>query len=189
MGENKQEFEQEEAVVKQTAAGNVSAERVEIRQGYANTVHASKDVLIRQGGAREIRAQTATLRQGCALTIDAENVQMVQGGAGLVRTGEAEMGPGSTSVAVLADTVKLEQSGTQFMLARDSVEMDQSGAGILIGQHITAKDSGAIVMIANSVEGNVYVAMDRPTAITFGAAFGAALGLMLAVFGILRRKK
>jgi hypothetical protein len=189
MGENKPEFEQEEANVRQTSVGNISAQRVEIHQGYATHVQASHDVTIRQGGAKEVRAQSVTIRQGVGVTVDADNVQMVQGAAGLVRASDAHVGPGSSSAAVVADTVKLEQSATKFVLARDSVEMDQSGTGILVGQHITAKDCGAVLMIANSVEGNVSVVMDRQTAIGFGAAFGAALGLMLAVFGILRRKK
>jgi hypothetical protein len=187
--ENKQEFEQEEAVVKQTNVEHVSARTVEIHQAAANMVHADENVTIRQGGAKDIRAKEVSVRQGAVMTIDAENVTMAQGGALLVRTGEAHLSAGTTSAAILGDTVRMEMAGAQFMLARDSVEMDQSAVGILVGQHITAKDSGALVMIADTVEGNVSVVMDRQTAITFGAALGAALGLMLALFGIVRRRK
>ena len=124
-GENKQEFEQEEAMVTKTGADNISARKVDIHQGWANVVQATQDVNIRQGAARQIRAQNITVRQGAAVTVDADTVHMVQGAAGLVRTGDAHLGPGSTSAAILADTVRIEQGGSQFILARDSADLDQ----------------------------------------------------------------
>jgi hypothetical protein len=187
--ESKQEFEQEEATLDQEHVGAVKAHTVEIHQGYADLVQASGDVVIRQGGAKEVHAQEMTIRQGGAVTVDADSVSMVQGGAVIVRTSDADLGPGTTTAAVLADTVKMEQAAAQFMLARDSVEMDQSAAAVLVGQHITAKDSAAAIMIANTVDGNVNVAMDRETAIAFGAAFGAMLGLIMGVFGLFWRRR
>ncbi len=186
--ENKQEIEQHEETVEQEHLGTVAARIVEIHQGYADVVQASQDVVIRQGAAKEIHAQDVTIRQGAAVTVDADSVNIVEGAAAIVRTSDAHLGPGTTTGAVLADTVKMDQAGAQFMLARDSVEMDQSAAGILVGQHITAKDSAAVIMIANTVDGNVSVAMDRQMAITFGAAFGAALGLVLSLFGLVWRR-
>jgi hypothetical protein len=67
--------------------------------------------------------------------------------------------------------------------------MDQSVAGILVAQHVNARHSGAVLMFANSVEGDISVAMDRQMAITFGAALGAALGIVLGIFGLLKRGK
>ena len=187
--ENTQELEQEQEAPNPSSTEHISAQTVHLHRATANIIHADKDVTIRQGGAKEVRAQEVTIRQGGAVSIDADTVHMVQGGAGLVRCGDAHLGPGSTSAAILADTVKLEQSGAQFILARDSVEMDQSAVGILVGQHIIAKDSVAMLMFADKVEGNVSVAMDRQSALTFGAALGAALGLVLGLFGVLRRRK
>ena len=186
--ENAQELEQAQTI-EHTSTEHVSARSVQLHQASANIIHADKDVTIRQGVAKEIRAQDVTIRQGGAITIDADNVHLTQGAVGLVRAGDAELGPGSSSVAVLADSVHLDQASAQFVMARDSVELDQCATGILVGQHITAKDSVAMLMFADKVEGNVSVVMDRQMAITFGAALGAALGLVLGLFGILRRKK
>jgi hypothetical protein len=186
--ETTQEFTQEQAVVEQTNAANISARTVEMHRATADAIHAEKSVTIRQGAAKEIRAHEVSIRQGAVLTLDADGVTITQGGAGLVRSAETNLGPGSTSAAIIADTVSLDQAAAQFVLARDTVEMDQSAAALLIGQHVTAKDSTAMLMFANTVEGNVHVAMDRQAAITFGAALGATLGLFLAVFGLLKRK-
>lgn len=187
--ESKQEFEQEEATVAQEHVGAVTARTVEIHQGCADVVQASQDVVIRQGAAKEVHAQDVTIRQGAAVTVDADSVNIVQGAAVIVRTSDAHLGPGTTTAAVLADTVKMDQAAAQFILARDSVEMDQSAAAVLVGQHITAKDCVAAIMIANTVDGNVNVTMDRQTAINFGAAFGAALGLVLGLFGLVWRRR
>jgi cytoskeletal protein CcmA (bactofilin family) len=187
--ENAQQVEQEQATDKPATADDVSAQTVEIHRAVAGVVHADRDVIIRQGGAREIHAQEVTVRQGGAVQINAERVKMTQGAAVLVRGADVSLGAGSSSAAIIADTVKLDQAGAQFILARDNVEMDQGAAGILVGQRITAKDSTAVLMFANTVEGNVSVAMDRQTATVFGAALGAALGLVLGVFGIMRRRK
>ena len=187
--ENTQAFEQEQATVAEVKTDSVSARNVEMHRTVADVVQAAQSVTIRQGGAREIRAQDVTIRQGAAVSIDADSVSIVQGAAGLVRSSDAQLGAGSTTVAVLADTVKLDQAGAQFILGRDTVEMDQSAAGILVAHNITARDSAAVLMFADKVEGDVTVVMDRQMAISFGAAMGAALGLVLAVFGILRRRK
>jgi hypothetical protein len=187
--ENTQEFEQEQATLQSASEEHISARTVQLKQSQANIVHADESVAIEQGAAKEVRAQEVSIRQGAAVSVDADHVEMVQGVAGIVRCGDARLGPGTRAAAVLADNVKMEQAGAQFMLARDTVDMDQSGTFILVGQHVTAKDSGALLMFANSVEGNPRVVMDRQMALTFGAAMGAMLGLVLGVFGILRKGK
>jgi len=187
--ENTEEFAQEEATVSQEKVGAISARMVSMHRSVAGVVRAEKDVTIRQGAAREVRAHDVAIRQGAVMTLDAERVQMTQGAAMLVRSSEANLGPGTRNVAVIADNIKLDQSAAQFLLARDSASLDQCLAGIVVGQRVTAKDSTAVLMFADSVEGNVSVVMDRQMAITFGAALGAAMGLVLAIFGILKRKK
>jgi hypothetical protein len=187
--ENKQPFEQEQAMDAEAAPASAPLHDVEVQRTMADSIRTTQSVTIRQGGAKEIRAQDVSIRQGIAGSVDADSVEMVQVGVGLVRAGDAHLGPGASAAAVLADSVRLEQSGAQFILARDSLEMDQSAAGVLVGQHVTVRDSSAMLLFADKVEGDVNVIMDRQMAITFGAALGAALGLMLGLFGILRRKK
>jgi len=186
--ETTREFAEEQAAVDHAAAANVSARTVEMHRATADTVRADQSVTIRQGAAKLVRAQDVSVRQGGVLKLDADNATIVQGAAGLVRSNETHLGPGATSVAVISDAVSLDQAGAQFILARDSVEMDQSAAAILVGQRVTVKDSTAVLMFANTVEGDISVAMDRQAAITFGAALGAALGIVLAMFGVLKRK-
>jgi hypothetical protein len=189
MAEDKtQEFGQEQATVAHGTGGQESAQTVFIHQATADVVQAKGDVVIRQGAAKEVRAQTVTIRQGAVVTVDADEVQVSQGGIGLLRANEARLGPGCTSAAIIADSVNLDQAASQFMLVRDSVEMDQSAAGVVVAQRVIAKDSTALLMFANSVDGEMRVVMDRQSAMTFGAAFGAALGIVLAIFGVLRRK-
>ena len=184
--ESGQEMPQEQAEGKDAAP---DTERVSFVRWSGDIVHTDKDVTIRQGVVRRVRAHDVTMRQGAAVSIDADAVHVTQGTVAVVRSGEAQLGPGATSVAVLADNVKLDQAASQFMLARDNVEMDQSAVGILVGQQVTAKDSMAVLMFANSVEGDVRVAMDRQTAISFGAALGAVLGFVLLLGGLFRRRK
>lgn len=175
-------FEQERLRVARQSAGNVSARTVEINQGAADSVQAT-DVTVRMGGVRDVRGQIVSIRQGAAVIINSERVDVVQGAVGLVRSSEASLGPGTSSGAVLADNVKMEQAAAQLMLARENVEMQQSAAMIVAGQTVTARNSAALFLVANNVEGDVRVMMDRQAAMSLGAALGAVVG----VFVVLRR--
>ena len=181
--------DEERKASEQAATGEGPQQTVEIVHGITEAVQAHR-VIIRQGLAREVRArESVEIRQGGAMTIDAQNVSMVQGVAALVRSGKVELGPGSRSVAVLGDTVEMDQAGTCVMVAREGVEMEQSGALVMVAPQVTARNSSALFIFADRVEGDMQVAMDRQSAAAFGAAFGAMLGVVLVLARLLRGRR
>jgi hypothetical protein len=168
-----EEFAQEQALISQGYAEQVSAQTVEMRQA----------------GARSIRARQVVLRQGGAVSVDADSVEVQQGAVGLVRAGEAHLGLGTRSGAILADSVSVDQGMAQVIMTRDSADVRQSMVGLMVGQHINANNSPTAVMIADSVEGgNPGIVLNRGSAMVFGAALGAGMALMMFMLSMFRRR-
>jgi hypothetical protein len=163
-------------------------EEVLVTQGYVEQVSA-QTVEMRQAGAKSIRARQVVLRQGGAVSVDADSVEVQQGAVGLVRAGEAHLGLGTRSGAILADSVSLDQGMAQVIMTRDSADVRQSMVGLMIGQHINANNSPTAVMVANSVEGgNAGLVLNRGSAMIFGAAVGASMALVMLLLRIMQRR-
>jgi hypothetical protein len=184
MAEEGQEFATEHKQIYRQGAGAVSAQKVEIVQGGCNNVEA-QEVVVKQGGIGQAKATRVEVRQGGIGSVDGESVSVIQGGVGIARTKEASLGPGAHAALLIADKVSAQQSGAQVMVVKDSIEMEQSGAVVMVAQRVTAKNSGVVFLLANTVEGDVQAVMDRKTAFTFGAALGAVLGLFLLLKSLL----
>jgi len=184
MAEEGQKFATEHKQIQRQGAGDVSAQKVEIVQGGCNNVEA-QEVVVKQGGIGQAKATRVEVRQGGIGSVDGESVSVIQGGVGIVRTKEASLGPGAHAALLIADKVSAQQSGAQVMVVKDSIEMEQSGAVVMVAQRVTAKNSGVVFLLANTVEGDVQAVMDRKTAFTFGAALGAVLGLFLLLKSLL----
>jgi hypothetical protein len=178
----------EELPVEEEPNTEFAQQEARLSQGYTEQVSA-QSVEMRQAGARSVRARTVTIRQGGVVTVDADSVEVQQGAVGLVRAGEARLGLGTRSMAILADSVSLDQGMSQIILTRDSADVRQSMVGLMVGQHIDANNSPTAVMIANSVEGgNAGVVLSRGSAAIFGAALGAGMALVMLLAHMLQRR-
>ncbi|GEM_PF-3627080 len=129
---------------------------------------------LRLGGV--IQAGTVEVSRGATLAIIANEARVQQ----------------AASIITIAEELSLKQGGSQWLIAGEA-ELEQSGAGIVIAREVEAPNAriGAIIggevegnlqvgiLLAGRVEGDVQALMDTPTAIRFGAAFGAVVGFFL----------
>jgi hypothetical protein len=141
-------------------------------------------VTIRQGGAESVSAQEVTIRQGGALRVQAEELSVTQGGIGLASAERVRVTAGTVG-AFVADRARLEQTATWVAAARERAILDQSAAAVVVGQAVTARNSVIGLVVTPRLEAvNSRVLMGPGAAL----AFGAGLGVVLALAGLWRRR-
>lgn len=74
--------------------------------------------------------------------------------------------------------LSLEMGGSQWLIAGNA-HLRQAGSGIMVARNVEGQEIRVGLLLAGKVDGNIQAIMDTETAIRFGAAFGAALGLVL----------
>ena len=131
-------------------------------------------------------ADMVTISQGGAETVTAREVEIQQGGAVFVTTGELRVAQGGV-LAVRAESASLEQGGIGIAVA-DNLTLTDAGAGVVVGRHITAIRSRSLVLLAQSVGGEVETVLDTRGALLAGLGAGAVVGLALLIGALLRRK-
>jgi hypothetical protein len=144
----------------------------------------AREVTIRQGGARSITAQNVLIRQGGAGRVEAEQVQVSQGGVALASTKALGVTAGGIGAAI-ADRAELTQTWAQVVVARNSVNLDQAATGLVVSKTASARDSVIGLLLAREFQGEGVRVLMGPGA---AFAFGAGLGVALALLGILRRR-
>jgi hypothetical protein len=131
---------------------------------------------IERGGIDEATADTVEVRMGGIGRVDAEEVSVQWGGIGLARAESVRVELGSLA-ASLAGEVRLTQGVAGTVVARDAM-LEQSYVRTLIAQRVTVnRPTGVMVMIAQSVSGDVRPLLDWRGAVAAGAAFGLFAGL------------
>ena len=114
-----------------------------------------------------VRAENVNLSQGGVQSIEATTVTLSQGGAGRVRADEMNVEMGGVGLARVK-TLKLGNGASAFAVIADEATVEEG--------------SNAFLVLSRSLNGDV-----RPTIDWRGAlAFGAGLGLILAIFRRLR---
>src|SRR5262245_4930479 len=141
-------------------------------------------VSVRQGGAQSIDAEDVAIRQGGALRVKAERVDIVQGGIALASADRIRMTTGTVGAA-FADRVRLEQTATTLAAARERLKLDQSAAGVVVGGSVSARDTVIGLALTPRLEATGVRVLMGPRA---AMAFGAGLGLVLALARLLRRR-
>jgi len=156
--------------------GVLRAARVEITQGGARDV-AADTLTITQGGANHVEAHRVDIQQGGIGRANAHDIAVSQGGIGFARGDQVSVEFGGVGLA-LGGEVRVSQGFVQTSIARD-VRIEQGGAQAVLANRVAfARSSGALIVVARNVEGEVRALLDWRGAIAFGAAFGAVVGLL-----------
>jgi hypothetical protein len=99
------------------------------------------------------------------------------GAVGVARGEHVSTEIGAIGFAIGGD-VSVTQGYARAILARD-VRIRQGGAGSVVADHVTfEKQSGAFMVLARRVEGNIRPVLDWRGALAAGAALGIAIGLL-----------
>ena len=132
---------------------------------------------VQQGRIGTATARAVTVRQGAIGRVTAENVLLTQGAIGGARTRQLSVELGALGGAI-AGEARVRQSYVQGILARD-VSLEQAGARTVIANHVTmGRQSGALVVIARTVEGDGRALLDWRGALALGAAVAVVSALL-----------
>lgn len=128
------------------------------------------------GGIQRASARTINIRQGGIGRLEADEVAVSQGGIGAARADHVSVELGGIG-AVLAGEVRVTQGIVNNVAARD-VAIEQSFIRSVIANRVTfGRTTGAFLVVARRVDGEVRTLLDWRGAAAFGAAFGLIVGL------------
>lgn len=134
-------------------------------------------VTVRQSTVRDIEGGHVELQQVGVLSVGGERVEMTQSAATVIRGGDISLHQ-SMSVFTAGNDVSLNYSFSPVAFSRDHAVVNRSAVGILGAREVSAKNSTALMVLANRVEGDVTTLLDWRSALAFGAVLGGALGLI-----------
>jgi hypothetical protein len=140
-------------------------------------------VTVRQSTVKSVEGGRVELQQVAALSIDGERVEMTQSASAITHGGETRLNQ-SMSVITVGNDVQFHYSCAPLALTRDNAAVSGSAVGILGARTIKAENTSAIMMLANTVEGEVTTLLDWRSALALGAVVGGAFGLI----SLLRKK-
>jgi hypothetical protein len=121
--------------------------------------------------------QALEVRWGGIGRSDADDVAVTFGGVGLARARQVSVELGGLGLG-LGEEVRVSQAVANAVVG-SSVELEQSFSRVVVGARVTfRRASGALVVIAGRVDGEVRTLVDWRGALAFGAATGLAIGLL-----------
>ena len=88
----------------------------------------------------------------------------------------------SLALAANSETLAVEQSRLGILRTSDATLADTQ-VSILVGDHIQAANVNALLLIGDTIEGDVKPVLDSRGALLFGLAVGGVLGLFSLLFG------
>ena len=160
--------------------------------GEAEQLVEATNVTISRGGAGEVEARSIVINQGGIGTAAAEDITVSMGGIGMAQADDIAVRMGAVGMArgehvssergyigfAVGRDVSVTQGYARAILAND-VHIRQGGAGTIIAANVTLeKPSGAFLLVARKVEGDVRAVLDWRGALAAGAALGIAIGLL-----------
>jgi hypothetical protein len=134
-------------------------------------------ITIRQSNVRALEGGHVEAQQVGALSIDGERVEVTQGAAAVIRGSEVNLNQ-SISLITTGNNTEVNSSLVPVLLSRDGVVVERSAVGIMGAGTIKADNASSLLMIANTVEGNVTTLLDWRSALALGAVIGGALGFL-----------
>jgi hypothetical protein len=118
-----------------------------------------------------------TIHQGGIGALSATDVAVSQGGVGALRAQRLSVELGGVGAA-MTDQLDLRQGLAYAVIARDA-RFEQAGVRTLIANRVHfGPNSGAGVVLAAHVDGDVRTLVDWRGALAFGAAAGVVIGLL-----------
>ncbi len=90
-------------------------------------------------------------------------------------------------VAARGVSVALQQSGAGVLVAQ-TAQVDNSGVGILVAKDLHLERSRSLILLARNVDGQVETVLDTRGALLTGLSAGLAVGLILFLRSLMRRR-
>jgi hypothetical protein len=140
-------------------------------------------ITIKQSSVRALEGGHVEAQQVGALSIDGERIEVTQGAAAIVRGSEVNINQ-SVSLLTTGNGTEVNSSLAPVLLSRESAVVNRSAVGIMGAGTIRADNASSLLMIANTVEGEVTTLLDWRSALALGAVIGGALGFL----SLFRRK-
>ncbi len=137
--------------------------------------------------AEGARPPEITARQGFFPLVTADDVRMTQAGSFVVMaSGPASFKQAAANFCFVGGDVDVTQGGSNVTIAAGDVSVRQGGGGIMVGAKVDVREGFVGAVLARDVQlENSRVLLTTPQA----AAFGAALGAVLLLFGRLLRRR
>jgi dTDP-4-dehydrorhamnose 3,5-epimerase len=159
-----------------TQPHHVEASQVSITQGGAGEVEADS-VSVTQGGIGAASAEDITVQLGGIGHAQADDIAVKMGAVGIARAERISIEMGGVGL-VIGGGVAIRQGGTRSILARD-VHLEQGGAGTVVANNVTfGSQSGAFIVVARHVQGQVRSVLDWRGGVAFGVAAGLTIGVV-----------
>jgi hypothetical protein len=128
-------------------------------------------------GSAPERVDRLAINQGGLGALKATDVAVSQGGVGAVRADRLSVELGGVGAA-MADQIEVRQGLVGGVLAREA-RFEQAGVRTLIANHVHfGPNSGAGVVLAARVDGDVQTLLDWRGALVFGAAAGLVITIL-----------
>lgn len=143
----------------------------------APTSAGTETTVFERVGLDEAAARAIDVRIGGIGSARAIDIAVSQGGVGIARADRVSVELGGIGIA-LADQVQITQGGATAVVGRE-VSIEQAFVRTVIAQNVTVRrPTGVLVLLAQRVDGDVRALLDWRAALAFGAASGAAFGLV-----------
>ena len=176
---------------KETGRSSKEAESADKKEKTRNISRTNVDeikgdsITMCQVTARSVQGEKLLARQGVIVRAQTGQLKMIQGGAAVIQTEKADLSTSGSVLILSGGDVNMDQSGSKLLLSKGNISMDQSGVIAMAANRIETKNSSAVFMIAQNVEGSVNTMFGPRESLIFGAAAGLVAGLFY-LFG--RRK-
>jgi hypothetical protein len=137
--------------------------------------------VVAEDGA-SLEAEQVSLRLSAVGRVEAADLRVAQGAVGAARTQQLTVDQGAVG-AVIADRADISRGYARTILARQ-VQLDRGAARVVIAADVNARQSAVMFLVARRVAGDVRVLFDWRG----GLAFGAAVGIVVALLSRMRRR-
>jgi hypothetical protein len=145
------------------------------------------DVIRLDGGSiQQVEAEIVNIHQGGANRISADSVEIKQGAAIVVDAGSILMQQSATGFAQ-GSTIIIEDGSAAAVYGQD-IQVNTSRIGLMASRHANLQNSRSVILLAGEIHGNVETVMDTRQAVLAGLISGMAVGLVLFVGSLLRRR-
>jgi len=143
------------------------------RLEYAEAEH----IDVQGGSIGSAMARSISVERGALGRAQADEVIVTLGALGGARATHLVVEKGALGGAIAGD-VRVRQGYVQGVIARD-VTIEQGGARTVIANHVTlGRQSGALIAVARTIDGEGRVLLDWRGALALGAAFAVIAALL-----------
>jgi hypothetical protein len=146
--------------ISQTNVGSVNAQLVRMHQANAENI-TSDEVDLQQSAAGSVKANRVSANQSAMARVEAEDLLSQNSAMGFVQAEKASL------------------SGYTGAVVAGSADIHHGMAVFVAGREVHVQDARTILLLGQSVNGNVTTLMDSRSALIAGMVGGLFAGLML----------